>query len=225
MTTRLLIIGLCAGLATRAVAEGCPADAAARAASIRAHLDHEAHKAHRWDLGWGLGLGAVAVAQGAMGAARWYPGRDVDDKVQAGLYIGAGKAVLGALPHVILPLKITRPGPPTSDACADLVAASAALVKTAHEERQVFWLNIAGSVALAGGGLLIAGYGYDAWREGVVGALIGLPVGALITITQPRASWRAHGRGDFEVAGGAVTLRLDAVQSAGFTGLVVHGMF
>jgi hypothetical protein len=224
MRNRGLIVCALVGRAVTATADPCPPDAAARAAAIRAHLDHQAERAHTWDLAWGLGYGAATVAQGAMGATRWEFGRTVTDDIQVGLYIGAGKAAISALSHVIQPLKIARVGLPSSDACADLAAASAALATTAREERKVFWLTAVGTVVLNGGGLLIAGYGYDAWKDGTVGALLGVPVGLATMLTVPRGSLRAWRSGQFEAPSG-VSWQLDAVHGHGFTGLIVRGAF
>ena len=200
-------------------------DAVERTSAIRTHLDREHARARRWDLAWGAGLGAAAVGQGAMAATRWEFGRDVDDKVQAGLYIGAGKALIASLGHLVTPLKVTRVGPATSDPCADLAAAERALRRTASKERTTFWVKAGGTVVLNGAGLLIAGLGYDAWREGIVSTALGVPVGVLVLLTEPKASRRAYVRGDFDGRPPAITWTVDAVHGRSFTGLVARGAF
>jgi len=180
------------------------------AETVRAHLDREAHRAHTWDVAWGLGFGAAAIGYGAMAETRWEFGIDLDDKRVAGLWVGAAKAGIASLSHLILPVRIARAPAATGDPCKDLAAANDALEESARHERTTFWLSIAGAIALNGGGLLWLGLHDDAWKEGVISAAIGVPVSALHTWTLPR---------------GATTWQIDAVATPAFTGLSISGTF
>ena len=178
--------------------------------AIRAHLDREAHRAHTWDLAWGLGFGAVAIGYGAMAETRWEFGIGLDDAKVAGLWVGAVKAGIAAASHAVLPVEVERAPAATGDPCKDLEGAQHALDETARHERETYWLSIAGAVALNGGGLLWLGLHDHAWGEGVISALIGVPVAAIHTWTLPR---------------GAMTWRIDAVATPAFTGLSISGSF
>jgi hypothetical protein len=226
MLRLLAIAALIAVSAPTVAAAPCePAEAAARSTAIRRHLDEQAGRARLWDWGWGVGFAVVAAGQGGLIAAEWHPLEDYDDDTQAALTVGAVQSVLSAVPHAVMPLDIVRPAAPTGDACADVAAAERALRETAGHQRTAFYLNHAGGVAFAVGGLLVLGLGYDTWEEGWKSAAISLPIGLALTYTQPRGSWKAVRRGRFEAPGPVTSLRLAPARGPGFTGLALSGSF
>jgi len=185
------------------VAEGCPVDAAARAAVLEAHLVREARHARRWNLGWTIGYGLAAAAQGGVAAARWARGGDPDRTGTAGLWIGAVSATLGALAHGLLPLEILRPVP-AADPCERLAAAQRAVEGTGRAERAAFYLGHVVDLALSSAGLIVLGVGFHAWREGGRSFALGYAVGLADIYTQPRASWHVRIVAEPEVHGLAV---------------------
>jgi len=223
----LVLVGLVAApAAARADAPCDPATAASRAAAIRAHLEREARHARWWDLGWGVGLGVVGAGQVGLAAVEYFPFRDWNRDVAASLYVGATQSAIGSLAHVVLPLDVVRAPDATGDGCADLAAAQRALVETADHEKEAFWLNHVGNVAVSTGGLLVLGLAFDTWEEGVSGFVLSYIVGLATTYTQPRASWKAVRRGTFEAPPpAAVSWRLGVVRRPDFSGLVVVGSF
>jgi hypothetical protein len=217
---------VCLGTARAEAAPCNPDEAAARAAAIRAHLEDQARRARIWDWGWGVGFTVAAAGQGALIAAEWHPIDDYDDDVEAALIVGTVQSVLSAVPHAVMPLTIVRPPPPTGDPCADADAAERALRETAGNQRTGFYLNHAGGVAFAVGGLLVLGLGYDTWEEGLKSAAVSIPIGLILTYTQPRGSWKAVRSGRFAApAGTGASLRLAPIHAPGFTGLALGGAF
>jgi len=150
---------------------------------LRAHLDREARRAHRWDVAWAVTFTGLAVAQGGLILAEWVPAEEWSEDVEAGLWVGIVQSTIGAASHVVLPLRVERP---SSDDCAELARA---VRVTAHHERVAFWLDHAGNLALGVGGLLYLGLVEDSWSQGVKSFALGYPIGLLATYTQPRASW------------------------------------
>ncbi len=219
-----LIVGMSSGVAA---AQPCdPDEAEVRTGEIRAHLDHEARRARRWNLGWGIGFATLSLAQGSLIAAEWTPLGDYDDDAAANLYVGTAKSTIASLAHLIVPLKIVRAGAATGDACADLAAAERALRKSGSNEKQSFWLNHLGAIALNGGGLLVLGIGFDTWKEGVISVAMGYPMGLLHAYTQPRRSWHAVRNGRLlRPAAPTVAWQLGAVHTEHYTGLVLGGTF
>jgi hypothetical protein len=212
-----------------AAAQACdPVEAGTRDAAIRRHLDQQAHRAKIWDLAWGIGLSAAAAGQIGLVAAEWHPLEDYNDDVEAALYVGAGKSIVSAAAHVVLPLKIVKPPAASGDACADVTAAERALAETAGNQRTAFFVNHAGSVAFAVGGLLILGLGFDTWSEGWKSAAVSYPLGLAITYTLPRASWKAVRSGRFAAPAAPaspVSLGMAPMHGLGVTGLAVTGRF
>jgi hypothetical protein len=198
----------------RASAAPCADDAAARAAAIRAHLDHEVHRGRVWDVGWGAGFAVVTVGYAAAADARWNFGLAVDDHAVDGLWVASAKAGVASLSHLVLPLRVERAPAPTADPCADLAAAERALATTASHERTAFWLGIAGGVALNGAAFLWLGLRDHAWKEAWVSVGIGLPVAAIHTWTTPSAS---------RTAAPPETWQLDVAIAPGASGLVLTG--
>jgi uncharacterized membrane protein YfcA len=221
------IVLLLALPAARARAACDPATAAAEAAGIRAHLEREHRRAWIWDLGWGLGLGAIAGAQVGLIAAEVKPLATYDNVAEASLTIGAINASIGALGHVVTPLRITRPGPPTGDACADLAAAEAALAASARAEAKAFYVTHAGAFVLNASGALYLGLVEDDWAEGLTSFAVGYAFGLIPVYTLPRASWRYH-RDDHRFAADAAPAAawlVAPVHAPGFTGLALAGTF
>lgn len=218
MRTALIPLAVILFLSGVAAAAPCdPAEAEARTARIEAHLDREKRRARRWDNLWLITFATATAVQGAGIATETTLG-EYDDAAEAGLAVGAIKSGIGALAHVILRLKVVRPGPRTGDPCADLEAAERALARTAANEKRSFFLNHLGSLALNVGGLLYLGLQEDEWGEGAKSIAIGYPIGMLAVYTQPRATWKARRRGTFEATVG-VARRRD------FTGIVLAGSF
>lgn len=208
-----IVAALCA-LARPATADCDHAAAEARIAKVRAVLAHDAVHARRWNLAWGIGFGAAAAGQFALTLADYSPLAEYTDDVEHGLYIASAKAAIASLTHVILPLKIVRPGPRTDDVCADLAAAERALHKTGTNEKRAFWLNHLGGLAMNVAGVLILGMGLDSWREAWLGFAIGYPVGVIHAYTQPRRGWHW-----------ARNVSVTPIQQEGVTGLAIGGVF
>lgn len=158
-------------LAARPAAAACPTESA----DTEALLTREAKRAKRWDLGWAGFFGVAALAQGGMGLAEWVPFRPFDDAARAGVWVGAGKAAIASVSHLVLRLKIPR--------CN--------LAEARKHERTTFFLNHAGSLVLNVGGLLLLGLQYDTWKEGWMSIALGYPIGLLSIYTQPRRAWHA----------------------------------
>ncbi len=217
------LVGRAYGACDAARAEG-------RAAAVRAHLEREARHARRWDLAWAAGSVVMAGGQLGLVAARWVPLRDYDRTQRLVLQVGAAKAAVGALGHVVLPLRLVPPGRPSGESCADLAAAERALAASARAERTAFRVNHVGGLLVNLGGWLYLGLAHDEWDEGLASFALGYPVALLAVYTQPRASWRAHreghrfGRGDASpdpspAADGSWSLV--PVRAPGYLGLVL----
>jgi hypothetical protein len=175
-----LILGAVLVAARSASAAPCDAEAAA----IRAHLTDEAARAHRWDLGWGIGLGTVAAGELALGLSGAF-GRDQHES----FYVGAAEATIGAAGHFVLPLEVEVPAP-AADACADLAALRAAMTTTARHERQSFWLLHIGTLVLNGAGAIVLGE-RTTWTNAATSFVVGWAVGLVTIYTQPRGTWHA----------------------------------
>lgn len=221
----VLSLAVIVGTAGVAAAQPCdPVEAEVRTAEIRAHLAHEGKRSRRWNIAWGVTFATLSVAQAGLVVAEYNPTGDYDDKAQANYVVGASKSAIASLAHVVLPLKIVRAGAATGDACADLAAAERALRKSGENEKRSFWLNHLGAIALNGGGLLILGLGFDAWKEGAISAAMGYPIGLLHAYTQPRRSWHAVRNGRLlRPASPTVSWQLGAVHTEHYTGLVLGG--
>jgi hypothetical protein len=176
--------GLLAAICVARTASAAPCEA--DSASIRAHLTDEAQRAHRWNLVWGLGFGAAAVGQLALGID---PTHSLDRDLEQAAYVGAAKATVGALGHVVTPLVVEVP-PPVPDACADLAALRAAAIRTAARERTTFWLNQIGALAVNATGAVVLGE-RTTWANAGESFALGYAVGLISTYTMPRGSWHA----------------------------------
>jgi hypothetical protein len=194
--TRALIatLVLATVVATDAGAQTCPADAGERAQALRKRLDVERQKAARWRLGWSIGFGVASIGQGALVIAEVSPLGDYDEAAEASLMAGTMKSIVGLGARVITPVKIPEPRV-TGDACTDLAAAELALAQAARSEKQSFFLNHIGGLALQIGATLYIGFAAeDAWDDAAISFAIGYAVGVSSTYTQPRAAWHEHRR-------------------------------
>jgi hypothetical protein len=209
-----LAVLLLFGAAAEARADCDPAAAAKETAEIRATLDREARHARIWDTGWAIGFGVVTAAQLTLALTETDPLGDFDDDIEAGLYVGAVNSGIGFLGHVVLPMKIVRPGAPTGDACADLDAARAALRETAHHQKNAFYLNHIGGFVTNAAALLVLGFGFDTWSQGAQAFALGYPVGLANTYTGPRGAWHRA-----RALPPAVSWQLVPVKTRSYTGL------
>jgi hypothetical protein len=184
--TRSLIAVAIAIASRAAVADPvCEQDAAA----LRAQLEGESARAWRWNTGWGVGFGAVAVGQVALAAARWNPFGPFDDDYKYTLYTGAGKAAIGALARLVIPLRVEVPAP-AADACDDARALRRVLEHAAKQERALFWTSHLGGLVVNLGGAAILAH-ETSWGVAAIAFAIGYPVGLASTYTMPRGSWHA----------------------------------
>jgi hypothetical protein len=157
----------------------------AEAAELRGHLEQQARHAHKWNVAWAITFGAAAVGSAAVGLANPFP------ELQTGLYVSAGKASIGALGRVILPLRIPVPDA-NADACADVAALRKALALAAKRERGNFYLNHVGGILVNGGGAAIIYWKTDSISQALLSVAIGYPVGLLSNYTAPRGSWHLY---------------------------------
>jgi hypothetical protein len=157
----------------------------AEAAELRAHLEQQASHARKWNIAWAITFGGAAVGSAAVALANPFP------ELQTGLYVSAGKATIGALGRVILPLRIPLP-PPNADACADVAALRKAVAVAAKRERGNFYLNHVGGILVNGGGAAIIYWKTDSIGQALLSVAIGYPVGLLSNYTAPRGSWHLH---------------------------------
>ena len=184
----LLVLGLCGAALSRTAAAECGPDAALRDSRLRAHLGREARRARRWNIGWGVFFGVVAVAQIGSAMADYTPVGS-GEAAHVALYVNGGKAAMGALARVVLPLSIAPAPAPTGDPCLDLAASERALAAAARREKRSFWMLHAGSILVTTGGLLYLGMVEDSWKQGALSVAVGYPVSLLSIYTHPRASW------------------------------------
>ncbi len=181
---RVVVVSVVLAFAAPAAADTCDDEAAA----LRAHLDEESHRAHRWNTVWAILFGASAVGQVALAAAEVNPTGEFDRDFEETLYVGAVKASIGFGSKLAMPLRIPSPPPASGDACADVAALHATLGEAARRERNSFWLTHLGGIAvnLAGATVLTVR------RSLPVGALsfvVSFPVSTIAAYTQPRRSW------------------------------------
>lgn len=161
-----------------------PACDAREAEELRAHLEDEQRRAKRWNMTWAVTFGAAAVGSFALGYANPFP------SMRDGLFVSAGKASIGALGRIILPLRIGVPAP-TGDTCADLAALRDALRAAAKKERGNFYLNHAGGLLVNAAGAAIIWYRGSA-SQALISVAVGYPVGLLSNYLAPRNSWHLH---------------------------------
>ncbi len=221
MKTAIVVVFLLASTNLSSASE-CPADAADRAAQIRARLDVERGKASRWRWGWAAGFGALSGAQFALAMTETAPFGEFDEPLEASLYAGAAKSGVGMLARIVKPVKVPRPSQ-SGDACADLASAERALAITARSEKISFWLNHVGGLSLQIGGSLYIGLSTeDAWTDAAISFALGLTVGTISTYTQPRTIWKQE-RARARAA--AVTWQLTPMVAPRTQGLALTGTF
>jgi hypothetical protein len=137
----------------------------------------------------------LALGQASLALTRDDPGE------RAELYVGAGEAVLGLVPVLLLPvpairdaerldgLLVTTAG--DRERCALAREAEQLLRRSADDEAFARgWLAHALTVGVSGGGLLIVGLGYDRWGTGIAGALLGIAIGELEILSRPAGALR-----------------------------------
>jgi hypothetical protein len=169
---KLMAIALVLAAATPAVAEPSCAE-------ITATLRADAEKARSWDTAWlliyaGAAVGTAVVAGATEG--------ELSDDTRWGMRVSAVKATIGAAAKVVRPLRI-----PVPKTCAD---APAALALAAKRERNNFWLNTIGGLAVNAGGALYLGLEKDTWRTAASSFAVGAAVSVLSSLTMPKRAWR-----------------------------------
>jgi len=159
------------------------------AAELRAIVTDEARRSRRWNTAWAIGFAAASAGQLALALTRTNPLGEYDRDYEETLYAGVGKAALGTLVRIVLPLRATVPAS-TGEPCADVPALRAALADAGRRQRRGFWFSHLGGTALN-----LATSALLTYRRSLsVGALsfgIGYSVGLAHVYTQPRRGWRA----------------------------------
>jgi hypothetical protein len=188
-----------------------------QAAELRDALTRESHRAEVWNSVWRWSFTGAAVATAAVGY--WDPVHEW----QAGLYVSAGKASIGALARWILPLHIHVP-PPTQDACADLAALHAEIKRIAKKEKGLFITgHIGGFLLNAVGGYIV--YHYSGLGQAALSVGVGYPIGLLSNYTMPRASWHRYRDRDWDLPPSPPQPSLSVVPTDGGMVVSVAGAF
>lgn len=144
---------------------------------LRQRLTREHDRAARWTLGWGLGLGGLAVAQGV--AAPF-----VDDRVQRDtLYVGAVNAAIGAASSLVFPLRIDAT--PDGASCAEV---EQAVIAGGTIERSAFYLDHLGGFAVNVGAAVVLAY-YTDVKTAALSFAAGYAIALVRTYTSPRWAW------------------------------------
>jgi hypothetical protein len=142
--------------------------AQAQANDVCARLAREHDRAVRWNVAWGIGLGAAAIVQA--GAAPLISNREQRDT----LIVGAAESAIGAAASLVTPLRV-------SASCADLDDAG-------HRERVAFYLDHIGGIVVNGGGALVLAH-YTTTANAALAFAIGYSVALVRTYTMPRWAW------------------------------------
>lgn len=189
----------------------CDVDAVERE---RAALDRERQRARTWNTTWAITYAGLAGVQVAAAMLEFSPGNEFTDASRDSLYIGAGKAVIGSLSRIVLPLRVPHVGR-SADPCADVPALRHARSKAARKERNTFILQLGGGALLhvIGGGYLVLEH--DAWREAGISLALGAAISAITLYTEPKTSWR-HPHGQLGVV---------AMPTRGGAGVAIAGSF
>jgi hypothetical protein len=190
---------VCAVMCGRAAAETCPVppgasaslaqiDSAERYAFVAGTLEAERRKGRIWNHAWGWGLLGAGIAQTGLGLY-------AADKEDAGEesffdcpeceYVGAAKAYLGvAATFVLNPVRVETVARTSTPGCEDVARAEDRLRAAAKSER-VTWIRHAEGVVINAAGVLYLGLEHDEWKQGLIGAAIGLTVGQIRLWTRP----------------------------------------
>lgn len=175
--------------AAPALAQVAPATCDAAAVErARVAYDREVDRAGTWNLGWTVAYGVFAVAQVGAALIEFSPGREFQHSTAVSLYAGAGKALLGMGSRLVLPLRLPRVAA-SGDACTDAAALDRARAVAARKQRNTFWLQLGGGMALH---VLVGGYlviEEDAWRDAAMSLAIGVVVSGVTLYTLPKDSW------------------------------------
>jgi len=156
----------------------------AEATKLRANLERESDRARNWNIIWAAVFGTAAVGTFTVAITDALP------DLTTGLYVSSGKASVGALGRLILPLRIPVP-PVDADPCADIAALHKAIKEAARRERGNFYLNHAGGILVNGIGAAII-WKYSSGSQALLSVATGYPVGLLSNYTAPRASWHMY---------------------------------
>ena len=161
---------------------------AAAVEQVRIAHNREADRAATWNLAWAVAYGVFAAGQVGLAVAEYAPGRTWDHAAAAAMYTGAGKATIGMATRLILPLRLPRVAA-SGDPCVDAAALRRAHAIAARKERNAFWLQLGGGLALhaAVGTYLVVGE--DSWRDAITSFAIGAVASAVTLYTLPKRSW------------------------------------
>src|SRR5262245_60202951 len=83
------------------------------AEQLRAHLERQSDRARNWNIIWGAVFGTAAIGTFTVAVT------DAIPDLTPGLYASSGKATIGALGRLILPLRIPVP-PVDADTCTEI---------------------------------------------------------------------------------------------------------
>ena len=191
VSRRAVAIGIWSAAALAVPGRGTAAAATCEeeSAELRALVTDEARRARRWNTAWGIGFAAASAGQLALALTETKPFGEFDRDYEETLYAGVGKAALGTLVRIVLPLRVTVPAA-TGEPCADVPALRAALADAGRRERRGFWFSHLGGTALN-----LATSALLTYRRSLsVGAIsfgLGYSVGLAHVYTQPRRAWRS----------------------------------
>ncbi|MBS1121079.1 MAG: hypothetical protein H6Q90_3307 [Deltaproteobacteria bacterium] len=165
------------------------ADCVEEAASLRAHLTHEAHRLRVWNTAWAVGFGVAATGQLTLALTETKPLGTFDRNYEESMYVGAATATIGMASNLVLPVRVRVPGA-IADACADVTALRGVLATAARDERRTFWLTVLGGTALNAAGGLLLWHRRD-FTTGALSFLTAMPIVAIQAWTEPRGSLHA----------------------------------
>lgn len=188
------------GPARAEAGERCPApswgsprlaelDPAVRLGRIRAALDRESDRARLWSGVWAMtfiGAGTFALSRGVTSD---------DEGAQFAAVAASLKSTLQPLSIVLRPLRVMK----DAGELERRAAAGEDTCSLVRESEEWLRLGAANEAALAGwtahaalllvnvGVYLLEGFGYQRWREGLLGAGVGIALSELKILTQPTA--------------------------------------
>jgi hypothetical protein len=197
----LLAVLLTSGVAR---AEEC-VEPARRVEEIRAVIKEDARAARKWALTWGSIWGGATAIQAGLAATTHKREYRID------FTVGAIASAFGLLPTVVVrPAVIGNEGKleelasdSSKSGCARLSGAEQILQSTADDERlRSNWTAHAGNVAFNALVASVLGFGYGRWVTALASALVGIPAGEAMILTQ------ANGARDFEEKSGNARVSL-----------------